>query len=235
MNESKKDNIRKKIWNELEKKDVARFPKPVEGRIPNFEGAKQAASKLSKIKIFDQADNIKVNPDSPQNPVRAKVIEKDKVLYMPTPRLKNGFLKIEPDKVPSGQERKATTIKHSNKYGVNVNLEKMEDIDLVITGSVAVTRDGKRVGKGGGYSDIEYAIIRELDLGEPPVISTVHPIQIVEDLPFESHDVPIDWIVTPKETIKTESVLEKPKGIDWEKIESDYLDEIPLLNKIKDG
>jgi 5-formyltetrahydrofolate cyclo-ligase len=30
----------------------------------------------------------------------------------------------------------------------------MRPIDLVITGSVAVARDGARVGKGGGYCDV---------------------------------------------------------------------------------
>jgi len=40
-------------------------------------------------------------------------------------------------------------------------------LDAIVCGSVAVRRDGRRCGKGEGYSDLEFAILREL--GQPPV------------------------------------------------------------------
>ncbi|MFW5953513.1 MAG: 5-formyltetrahydrofolate cyclo-ligase, partial [Candidatus Natronoplasma sp.] len=155
-----KSEVRKEIWKKMEEKDVARFPTPIEGRIPNFVGAERAAEKLNEVPAFRSAERIKVNPDSPQNAVRAEVIKKGKTLFMPTPRLRDGFLKIEPKDVPDGKEKKATTIKHSNVYGDHVDPKHMEDIDLVVAGSVAVSEDGRRVGKGEGYSDLEYAILR---------------------------------------------------------------------------
>jgi hypothetical protein len=42
-------------------------------------------------------------------------------------------------------------------------------LDAIICGSVAVTRDGRRCGKGEGYSDLEFAILREL--GHPSCLS----------------------------------------------------------------
>ncbi len=233
MNQSKKAKIRKRIWNKLEENDVTRFPKPIEGRIPNFKGAEIAAKKLENIPDFREAKRVKVNPDSPQNPARSKVIEEGKTLLMPTPRLKQGFLRIRSENIPSGKEMKATTIKHSNEFGERVSLEELKGIDLVIAGSVAVTKEGKRVGKGGGYSDLEYAILRELDLGHPPVITTVHPLQLVRDLPQETHDVPMDWIVTPEEVIETNTSLEKPKGIEGELLSEEDFEEIPILKKLK--
>eukprot|EP00957_Ditylum_brightwellii_P001888 145006-Ditylum_brightwellii.AAC.1 len=35
--------IRKRIWDLMEEKDIARQPRPVHHRIPNFEGAAEAA------------------------------------------------------------------------------------------------------------------------------------------------------------------------------------------------
>jgi len=235
MSLNKKSEVREEIWNRMEEKGVARFPTPIKGRIPNFVGAEKAAEKLNKVPAFRKAERIKVNPDSPQNAVRAKVIKEGKVLFMPTPRLRKGFLRIKPKKVPEGKEKKATTIKHSNVYGDHVEPEDMKDIDMVVAGSVAVTENGKRVGKGGGYSDLEYAILRELDLGEPEVLTTVHPIQVVDDLPHEKHDVPLDWILTPEKIVETNTSLEKPSGIEWELLDEDALKEMPVLKKIKDG
>ncbi len=230
----KKQEVRKLIWSELEEKDIARFPRPVKGRIPNFDGAEAAGERLEDIPVFGKAKRVKVNPDSPQKPVRRKVIENGKTLIMPTPRLKQGFLRINPSNVPAGKEQKATTIKHSKKFGELVDLEDLPNIDLVVAGSVAVSGDGGRVGKGGGYSDLEYAILRELNLGNPPILTTVHQAQIIDELPHEKHDIPIDWIVTPEDIIETNTDYKKPTRINWELLDRENLEKIPILRKLRE-
>ncbi|KXA89933.1 hypothetical protein AKJ62_02050 [candidate division MSBL1 archaeon SCGC-AAA259D14] len=185
------------------------------------------------LKEFQKATHVKVNPDSPQHPVRKKVVNDGKTLYMPTPRLREGFLRITPEDVPCGKESKATTIKHSKKFGEKIDLKDIEEISLVVAGSVAVTKNGKRVGKGGGYSDIEYGILRELELGKPPIITTIHPIQIVKNIPTEAHDISLDWIITPDEIIETNSPFKKPNGINWSILNDEYLKKIPMLKKLK--
>ncbi len=230
---NKKTKIRSEIWERMDKENVVKFPKPVEGRIPNFKGAKKAARNLTDISTFQRATHVKVNPDSPQHPVRTKVISEGKVLYMPTPRLREGFLQIRPEDVPSGKEDKATTIKHSNKFGEKIEPGEIEDISLVVAGSVAVTEDGRRLGKGGGYSDLEYAILTEVGLGTPPILTTVHPIQIVRKIPMEKHDISLDWIVTPEKIIETGTKLSKPDCIDWSLLNEADIRDIPLLKKLK--
>ena len=62
----------------------------------------------------------------------------------------------------------------------------------MISGSVAVNRLGARVGKGGGFADLEYGLAIAAGIISPqtPVISTVHPIQVLEEkLPCTHHDV----------------------------------------------
>ena len=93
-----KEDIRKFIWDLLENENVASFPLPVHGRIPNFIGANIAAEKLNDLSIWRKARIIKSNPDSPQKWIREKALRRGKVVYMAVPRLRDEkcFLKINP-------------------------------------------------------------------------------------------------------------------------------------------
>ena len=47
--------IRKRIWDYMEANDIARNPRPVHHRIPNFEGADLAAANLCSLPEFKSA------------------------------------------------------------------------------------------------------------------------------------------------------------------------------------
>ena len=226
-----KRELREKVWSLLEERNVARFPRPVKGRIPNFQGAEEAARRILDIDEFRRAEVVKVNPDSPQLAVRRGVLEAGKILIMPSPRLRSGFLLLDPERIPSGLYGRAATIKGSFQHAVKTDLEDLPAVDLIVCGSVAVTEKGARVGKGGGYSELEYAILREVDLvdEETPIVTTVHELQLVEDGPVEEHDFSVDLIATPKRLIKTRGPRHRPRGIIWEKVEERQLNEISLL------
>jgi 5-formyltetrahydrofolate cyclo-ligase len=63
-----------------------------------------------------------------------------------------------------------------------------QKVRCIVTGSVAVTRDGHRCGKGHGYGDLEYVILRELGQPPIPVVTTVHAMQMVEVFPADPHE-----------------------------------------------
>lgn len=211
-----KKEIRKEIWDLLEEKNVIIFPRPTYGRIPNFIGANVAAEILNELSLWKKARFVKSNPDSPQKWVREKALKHGKTVYMAVPRLREEkcFLKLNPKKISNINE--GSTIKGAFRYGDLVYPDEMEKVDVVIIGSVAVTNKGAKIGKGGGFSDIEYAILREFGIisEDIPTISTVHPLQIVEyNLPMEKHDVPLDYIITRDSIIKTDTTYEKPTKI----------------------
>ena len=113
----------------------------------------------------------------------------------------------------------------------------MKPVDLILCGSVAVRRDGARVGKGGGYSDLEFAIAREFGLvgARTPIITTIHPLQLVdEDIELKPHDIPVDFIITPDETVSTRSKLPRPKGIYWKYLDEEKIKAIPLLRDVQE-
>ncbi|MGD6817849.1 5-formyltetrahydrofolate cyclo-ligase [Metabacillus sp. 84] len=231
---TKKNEIREKVWNRLEDEKLGRFPFPLKGRIPNFKGAEQAASFVIEMKEYKDAKTVKVNPDAPQLPLRAQVLKDGKILLVPTPRLKAGFIQVKPEWVPAGEERRAASLSHIKEYGQLLPLSELPPIDLIVVGSVAMTQDGRRLGKGEGYADREYAIIRELGNREVPVITTVHSRQIVEDpIPVEEFDLTADWIATESGISKTGSTVAKPTGIVWSRVTQAEMEAMPVLGEIK--
>ena len=47
------------------------------------------------------------------------------------------------------------------------------------------------------------------------------------------HDVPVDIIVTPTKVIETNTVYKKPKGIYWDELPKEKIEQIPLLKKLR--
>lgn len=230
----RKQEIRKRIWRLMWEQGICRFPPPF-GRIPNFVGAEDAARLLRQLPEWKRAEVIFCNPDSPQHPVRTFALEDGKKLIMATPRIRRGFLLLDPDKLRGVNPRKATTIRGAFQYGRKLLLEEIPEIDLKVCGSVAVDCYGNRIGKGHGYSEIEWGILRELGKVDEstPVITTVHDVQVVSSCPAEPHDVPCDVIVTPTRVIRCQRTREKPKGIFWNLVTEELLSEIPVLRELK--
>ena len=229
----RKEALRERIWALIEERGGARFPLPLTDRIPNFTGAEQAAARAAELPEFKAARRIKCNPDSPQRAVRLRALRDGKTVFMSVPRLrtKRCFLRLDPARL-GRKFAQAATIKGAAALGEPVLPRELGSIDLVIAGSVAVNARGGRVGKGGGYSDLEFALARTLgSVGEnTPVITTVHELQVVdEDIPMSGHDVPLDIIVTPERVIRTQRVISKPKGIDWTELTAEQLAAMPPL------
>jgi 5-formyltetrahydrofolate cyclo-ligase len=231
-----KQQIREKIWRTLEKERVVLFP-GARGRIPNFKGANEAARLLSTLPEWQKALHIKANPDSPQRPVRHLALGSEKILYMAVPRLRERkcFIKLDSAKIPSKKVFEASSIKGAFKFGLPVHPKEIPRIDLIVAGSVAVNRKGSRIGKGGGYSDLEYAIGREFGFVKEDVVivTTVHPLQMVEEeLPETDHDFRIDYIVTPNEVISTHRQGGRPRGMIRDHLTEEKISEVPILKEI---
>jgi 5-formyltetrahydrofolate cyclo-ligase len=229
-----KQEIRDEVWALLQREKVARFP-GAEGRIPNFIGAERCAKLLDGLAVWKRAKVVKINPDSPQRAVRQKALAEGKILYMPAPRLaeEKPFIELDPKRLKVSPYA-AASIKGAFQHGRPVSIDEVKEIDLIVCGSVAVNLKGARVGKGGGYSDLEYALLREAKkLGAAtPIITTVHPLQIVaEDVPMTEHDIPLDAIVTPEKVLPVDRDYDKPRGIYWKLLPDEKIDAIPVLKQ----
>ena len=198
-----KEDIRTRVWRLMEERGIARYPRPVFHRIPNFVGAEKAAQNLKKLPEYKAAKVVFCNPDSPQRHVREMVLRDGKILVMATPKLRKSFLLLDPRVIPQDRILEASSIRGAFKHGRFIKPSEVK-VDLFVAGSVAVSQYGGRLGKGTGYSDQEYAILKKAGSLAPEnlVVTTVHDVQIVEKIPREEWDVPVDVIVTPTRVVR---------------------------------
>jgi len=224
---------RRAVWQALVDSRAARFPFPIQGRIPNFAGAEAAAERLLAHPLFERATRVKVNPDTPQRYVRKALLERGIEVLTPTPRLQGGFYLLDPKRIPKEHYWYAASLKMGGEWGVPVALERLPALDVIVMGSVAVTAQGKRLGKGHGYADLEFAILRELGHAPVPVCTTVHPLQVLESFPTQAHDVPVSLIATPETLIEVAQPLPAPTGIYWDMLSERSFHEMPLLRELR--
>lgn len=245
-----KQAVREAVWDAFDEGDQARFPFPPHDRIPNFAGADAAAERLTETPAWEAAATLKSNPDAPQLPVRRAALRAGKTVFVAQPRLcdPDPFLRLDPADIPPEEVDDATTVSGTSEYGVATAPEDVPHVDLIVAGSVGVTTDGTRIGKGEGYSDLEWGVLRELDAvdADTTVATTVHELSVLDgpesavgggasDHPTpglpgpDAHDVPLDLVVTPGRAIRTQTSYARPDGVDWDALDDERLDAIPVL------
>jgi 5-formyltetrahydrofolate cyclo-ligase len=235
-----KAELRDEVWAALRSAGAARFP-GAEGRIPNFVGAEAAAERLRGTDAWQAATTLKANPDSPQWPVRQRALEDGKLVFMAVPRLAEAepFFLLDPARL-EGSPRAASSIKGASASARPVGLDQLSPVDLVVAGSVAVGVDGARLGKGGGFSDLEFALATEAGLIGPAtvVVTTVHELQVraAGEIPTSDHDVPLDLIVTPDRVISCPRRGRRSSvGVRWNELTDEKIESIPLLARLRDA
>ncbi|WP_193596633.1 5-formyltetrahydrofolate cyclo-ligase [Microbacterium sp. YJN-G] len=73
----------------------------------------------------------------------------------------------------------------------------VNDVDLMIIPAAAIDRSGTRLGWGRGYFDKTIGSMEKC----PPVYAVIYDSEVLDSLPREVHDQPVDGIVTPTQTI----------------------------------
>jgi 5-formyltetrahydrofolate cyclo-ligase len=226
-----KQEIREHVWGLLER---ARAVHPPGGHslIPDFVGAEAAADRLAMLPQWQAAHVLKANPDKAQLPVRVRGLAARKLVYMAVPRLADPFpfYVLDPTRLRAPLGRSVSS-EGASTVAQKVGVDALRPVDVVICGSVAVNRDGVRIGKGGGYSDLEFALLVEAGLVGPEttLVTTVHSLQVVDGpLPETEHDFSVDLIVTPDEVIAC-GPPRRPEGLLWDHLDAEKIASIPVL------
>jgi 5-formyltetrahydrofolate cyclo-ligase len=233
-----KQRLRDEIWDALRTSGDDLFP-GAEGRIPNFKGREDAANRLSKLPAYRRADVLKVNPDSPQTPVREQALREGKTLYMAVPKLaeRNCFLELDPDAM-DGDPSDWASLTGASEHGTPVHPDSMPPVDAIVTGVVGVDPSGKRLGKGGGYSDLEFAILLEFGLIDRsiPILSTLHPTQELDEgrIPAEPQDISLSGYCLPDRSVSIDQTLARPDGLEPARLTAEQRNSIPILSELMD-
>nr|WSZ97287.1 5-formyltetrahydrofolate cyclo-ligase [Streptomyces sp. NBC_00857] len=226
-----KQRVRERVWDLLDAEGAV-LDATAHGRIPNFKGSEAAADRLAGLKPWSDAHVIKAVPDKAQLPVRARALAEGKTVFMAVPKLADPrpFYLLDPAVLPVPPQEAASS-KIAATVAPQVDVADLQPVDMVVVGSVAVNRAGVRIGKGAGYSDLEFAFLMEAGLisDRTVVVSTVHSLQVLdEELPATDHDFGVDLIVTPDEVISCPSP-HRPAGLVWEHLDSAKIAAIPVL------
>jgi 5-formyltetrahydrofolate cyclo-ligase len=80
--------------------------------------------------------------------------------------------------------------------------DMLDVLDFILLPGVAFGCDGTRLGYGGGFYDKLLAHLPH----QPALVAGAFEMQVVEDIPQESTDRKVDWLVTENEIIDCASV-----------------------------
>lgn len=69
----------------------------------------------------------------------------------------------------------------------------INDVDLIVVPAASVDRTGMRMGWGRGYYDRMLGSMEH----SPPVYAVLYDSELIDDVPTEVHDKPVDGVVTP--------------------------------------
>ncbi|MDO8886842.1 5-formyltetrahydrofolate cyclo-ligase [Candidatus Oleimmundimicrobium sp.] len=81
---------------------------------------------------------------------------------------------------------------------IKLKLERLDDLDAIILPGSVFDMSGHRLGYGGGYYD---RFLQALT-SRTAIIGLAYELQVVDEVPNESHDVPVNWLVTEKRVIR---------------------------------
>ena len=201
--QEEKEQLRKSIYDKLFNEGQSLRPNGDYGN----KGKDIAAELLASTDEWKESKTIFCSPDAAQIPVRYLALKDNKNLIMASPNLEHGYLYLEGNRL-NGKESEASTKEGAFEYcsrffdfgGDSFDI----NIDMVVEGSVGVDRLGNRIGKGKGFADreIEDLFNKDLISENTPLITTIHPFQLVEHIPMEIHDRKLNMIVTTREIIR---------------------------------
>jgi 5-formyltetrahydrofolate cyclo-ligase len=213
---------------------VGRFPNR-SGFVPNFEGVDSAVKNLIRLSIWKRARVVHIDQSAPLAGVRRAALREGKTVYVTIPGLRGERCFIELDPGRMGRRGTLTaSLRGARMLGRPVAPSEMQPVDLLLVGSVAVTRQGARVGSGRGPLDLEYGVLRQSGRvrESTPIVTLVHPVQIVhERIPMRAHDVPVDFVVTPDHSLAAPNLYPRPRGILWSLLTPERVRRSPVLQR----
>lgn len=181
--------LRKKILQkraELSTENIVNYSNIIENKLYKMDYYKNAKTIMSFISFGDEIITHEIIKNS----------------------IKNGKSVVVPITIPETKELKVSKILDFSELEIgyyNILTPKKDflrfidfnTIDLVLVPGVVFARDGYRVGYGGGYYDRFLSKFKE----KINTIGLAFDLQIVEEVPKDSFDIPVDFIITEKETI----------------------------------
>lgn len=167
----------------LSKDEVKIKSDEIRQRLLGIERVKQAKTVCTFISAFKEPDTVEIIKE---------LWEQDKKIVVPITDIESGTLLLS--YINSMEDMK------KGAYGIlepkTVRKADENNIDVILVPGLAFDRNGGRMGFGKGYYD------RLLESSKAVKIGLCYDFQILEKIPTESHDVPMNFVITEKEILE---------------------------------
>jgi 5-formyltetrahydrofolate cyclo-ligase len=190
------------------------------------------SGRLPDIEPWESARAIKVNPDSPQRPLRAEALRRGITVFVPTPRLRGGFKKLDPRRIPPDKIEEAASLSRGDRWSEEVALGTLRSSK---PSSAAPSRSHAM---GGAVARVKATAT----WNSPSCASSVTrrclsprpcTLQVVDSVPRDPTDQPLSVIATPSHVIRIKRPSAARTGIDWTRLTAEDLEEMPILAELK--
>ena len=179
-----KNDVRKYIKTHIPPLDIKENKdKRINEKLISSPYYKKASCVLSYMALKDEVfiDNSKIDKDIFIPKVDLETTTMNFYKYTNDTILENGAYNITEPK------------ENSNKFSFNKSYENI----LVIVPGRAFTKEGKRIGRGKGYYDKFLSLLlQNYNKDNVTLLGIAYKEQILEDIPFESHDIKMDLVIT---------------------------------------
>ncbi|XP_061401335.1 uncharacterized protein LOC133337087 [Musca vetustissima] len=240
--EPTKRSLRLQTWKKFKEANLGLQRGGIFNRMPAFVDSDKAVTLLTETEEFKKAKEVKIQIDRALNGAKLQTLNAGKNLYLPSTRKSKAlFLKVEvPAEADDEKKNEILNVRNVEEYRTEIGLDNKVVLDMVIIGSVVVSRDGYRLGRGNGFIDLDIGLLIEAGAITPNtlIVTLVHDAQVVDNLPtnlFQKHDAPVDLIVTPTEVIRVAKRPPRPTGLFWELISERRLKAVPVLESLKEA
>lgn len=156
-------------------------------------------SRFLATPYYQQADTIAlyapIRGEVPTRDILVAALADGKTVCYPLSHVHGRVLSFRQVRSETELEPGRLGVREPNSLSELVDLER---IDLFVVPGLGFTRDGKRLGRGGGYYD---ATLKAAS-AQSRRIGLAFAEQIVEDLPVTPDDVQMDLIVTERESFR---------------------------------
>jgi len=196
----------------------------------------KAAEKLRKMRAYRDAATVFATPHESLHQARINCLTDGKNLLMPGPSLREGFFLLKARSILFKDISVAVTYRGLEKYGqlLSGSSTSILPVDLLLTDSLAIDREGGRIGDGYGFFDLCCALLKELDALGPDagILTLIREEQISgEILPQDRWDIKMTGAITPDQIIHFESSTQKVK-IFWDALSHDRIKRVDPLWKL---
>ncbi|AWK50563.1 5-formyltetrahydrofolate cyclo-ligase [Clostridium beijerinckii] len=153
-------------------------------------------------KYYKEAKNIfiYISYDSEINTrgIINKALKDNKKIYVPRTEFKTRFMDaVEITSLDNLVESEYGILEPSME---EPHIEPNE-LDLIVVPGVAFDRNGGRIGYGAGFYDRYFKRISDDRIKRVPKLALAYDFQILEKIPMNEKDVPVNYIITEKEYI----------------------------------